>query len=99
MKRRPPGKGPESNPPDQPTPAVPELTLRQGDNAQYLERLEAEAALHHPKPSPEVLAALQAYLTPPPKLSLVGEKSPRKPLRRKPHDDFESFFAVRGGVS
>ena len=98
MKRRPPEKGTESTPPDQPTPAAPELTLRQGDNEQYRERLEAEAALHHPKPSPEVLAALQRYLTPPPKLSVVGGRSQRKPLRRKPDDDFESFFVVRGGV-
>ena len=98
MKRLPPGKGTEPHPPCKPAPSAPELKLLQGDAEQYRQRVEAEAALHHPKPSPEVLAALQAYLTPPPKLSVVGGQSPRKSLRRKPGDDFESFFVVRGGV-
>lgn len=98
MKRQPPGKGTDLDPPNKPATTAPELELHQGDHERYREQLEAEAALHHPKPSPEVLAALQAYLTPPPKLSLVGGQSRRKPLPRKADSDFESFFVVRGGA-
>jgi len=98
MKRLPPGKSTEPNPPSKPDPSAPALKLLQGNAEQYRQRVEAEAALHHPKPSPEVLAALQAYLTPPPKLTVVGGQSPRKPIGRKSGDDFESFFVVRGGV-